>query len=90
MNLHPIIVHFPVVCLTLYSFIEIISIFHAGFRAKFQFTKLVLLIIGIAGGFAGLMSGEVAQQILEEKSKTVLIHEVYANLTVKVYLIILL
>lgn len=62
MNLHPIIVHFPIACLILYSWIELTSIFSWRVRTNLSSTKYFLLLIGIIGTFSALASGEVAQQ----------------------------
>lgn len=62
MNLHPIIVHFPIACLVLYSLIELGSLFSPRIRKNLEITKYFLLIIGILGTFGALQSGEIAQQ----------------------------
>lgn len=89
MNFHPIIVHFPIACLVLYSLFECISFVHKGFREKFAFTKIVLLVIGVVFAFLALQSGEYAQELIGEM-RLIELHEEYAELSYKLYIIILL
>jgi uncharacterized membrane protein len=90
MNLHPVVIHIPIACLVLYSLVEIIGFFHSGFREKFATTKYFLLVVGLLGAFTALQTGEIAQELLGEETKLISLHETYAEITYKLYMIILL
>ncbi len=87
--MHPLIVHFPIVCLVLYSLMEIVSRLSSPFRTKFSFTKIVMLTIGVIGWYFALLSWEVAQELLWN-SDLIHTHEEFAEITFKIYLIILI
>jgi uncharacterized membrane protein len=89
MNLHPIIVHFPIALLVLYTSLEVVSFFKKSRAEKLSFTKIFLLVVGIVWTFFALQSGEVAQDLLW-KSDLIHQHEEFAEMTYKTYLIILL
>ncbi|MEY3197872.1 MAG: hypothetical protein RL023_659 [Candidatus Parcubacteria bacterium] len=46
MNLHPIIVHFPIACLVLYGLLEILLLLPR-WKGKFAETKFFLLVVGM-------------------------------------------
>ncbi len=87
MNLHPIIVHFPIACLVLYSLIEIGSLFSPRIRKNLEITKYFLLIIGILGTFGALQSGEIAQQSFW-RSDLIHTHEEFGEKSHITYIII--
>lgn len=88
MNLHPIIVHFPIACLVLYTALEVVSFFKKNREEKLSFTKMFLLVVGIIWTALALQSGEVAQDIVG-RSELIHQHEEFAEMTYKIYLIIL-
>lgn len=88
MNLHPIIVHFPIACLVLYTGLEVLSFFKKSREEKLSFTKIFLLIVGIIWTAFALQSGKVAQDIVG-RSDLIHQHEEFAEMTYKIYLIIL-
>lgn len=62
MDLHPLTVHFPIALLSLYSVMEILRL-RLLLRQNFWFpTKLILLVIGTAGAFVSLGTGEEAAE----------------------------
>lgn len=85
MDLHPIIVHFPIALLTLYSVIEI-----AGLRARFRtgswnHTKLVLLFAWTLWWLAALSSWEHAADLFGDTTLILQLHENAAGLTMGIY-----
>lgn len=89
MNLHPIIIHFPIACLVLYTILEVVSFFIPKTRQKLHITTLFLLYIGLIGTFFALQSGELAQDILDiSKSWLVDTHEDYGEFTHQLYMIL--
>ena len=80
-NLHPLVVHFPIVLLLLAAVAQVVQFFV--FRYELSWVTLVLLIAGFAGAYiAGTYVhphpeglSEFTQKVLEE-------HEQYASLTI--------
>lgn len=87
MNIHPLVVHFPIACLILYSLCEIVSFFHKGFRDKFATTKISLLVVGIVSSFIALQTWEIAEWLMG-RSDLVHQHSEFAEMTNNLYLII--
>ena len=87
MNLHPIIVHFPIACLILYSWIEVLGLFSPRIRKNLEITKYFLLIVWILGTFGALQSGEIAQQAFG-KSELIHTHEEFGEKSHKLYILI--
>ncbi len=87
MNLHPIIVHFPIACLVLYSLIEIGSIFSPRVKKNLENTKYFLLLVWVIGTFTALQSGEVAQEAFG-KSDLIHTHEEFWEKSHMLYVII--
>ncbi len=84
-NIHPIIVHFPVALLTIYSLIKIIP-----FRKKFpnfawHDVELVLLSLGIVGAFASNSTGEIAEHLVRPPHQLVETHATFAAIATWMY-----
>lgn len=86
MNIHPVVVHFPVALLTLYSLLEIATLFWRERTKKLQQTKLFLLFVWTIGTFFALQSGEIAQDYLGIKSELMHTHEEFAEKTYSTYI----
>ncbi len=89
MNIHPIIVHFPIACLVLYTILEVLSLFKTSWREKLLTTKIFLLTIGVFGAFVAIQTGEIAQESMGN-SNLLSAHKEYAQMAYKIYLIILI
>lgn len=87
MNLHSIIVHFPIACLVLYSWIEIISLFSIRTKKNLETTKYFLLIVWVLWTFGALQSWEVAQDLFW-KSELIHTHEEFWEKSHMIYVII--
>lgn len=88
MDLHPIIVHFPVALLTIYALLEVLT-FNSRLRASPSFfaIKAFLLVVGFLGSIAATISGEHALQMGGEYlSKEIShAHEEYGEMTRNVF-----
>lgn len=81
-TIHPVVVHFPIALLTIYSLLEIASLFpKVRHNRTVRYIKLFLIVVGWVGIQAALSSGEAmedagygAQRILER-------HENFGNLS---------
>ncbi len=89
MNVHPIIVHFPIACLMLYCMLEIAYCFFPKSRLqKLETTKLFLLWVGTVGTFFALQSWEVAQEIVWGQTDLIHTHEEFAEKTYSLFLVL--
>lgn len=89
MNVHPIIVHFPIACLMLYCMLEIAyCLFPKSRLQKLETTKLFLLRVGTVGTFFALQSGEVAEELAWGRSDLTHTHEEFAEKTYSLFLVL--
>jgi uncharacterized membrane protein len=87
MNLHPIIVHFPIVLLTVYCILEIITAFAYQDHANLLWLKKRSLWIGVLTIFPAFGSGEQAEHIVG-KSYMVHIHEQRADIARNIFVVL--
>lgn len=87
MNIHPIVVHFPIALLTLYSMLEVVSLFGRSRTKQLHTTKLFLLLVGTGWAFFSLQTGELAAEAFggEHGSKLISTHAQVANLAYGLY-----
>lgn len=84
MDFHPLVVHFPIALLFVYSVAEIFWVgrknpdFWSGFK---DWT----LAIGLAGAFLSLLTGSIAEENLSVKNNIVEAHELFAQLAVAIF-----
>lgn len=91
MDLHPIIVHIPVAFLSIFSIVEILSLFPKFRHSKtFFFIKFFILLVGFTTTILALMSGENAFHLNIEAVNKSLVHdhERMADMTRNIYLLI--
>ncbi|HEY5220613.1 MAG TPA: DUF2231 domain-containing protein [Candidatus Paceibacterota bacterium] len=92
MNIHPIIVHFPIALLTLYVVFEILPLERWYPRAAWADIKAILVCFGGLGILAALLTGQLAESsLLAHASENVLhIHKTFAAASAAVFGIIAL
>jgi len=88
MNIHPIVVHFPIALLIVYSMIEIISYISPTWSAKLYTTKTICLWIGALGTIAAMSSGDTAKHLIWLRFPLVKTHETWASATQITYMVI--
>lgn len=92
MNIHPILVHFPIALLTLYAICELIRFKKVTAQHYWFHVKSILVIAGLITAQLALMSGEVVEHMFEkdypEKSAIVPVHAFFAEATVGIFLIL--
>lgn len=64
MNLHPIIVHFPIAFLVIWSLCEILPVSVWFKSVNWQPVKNFLVIVGFLGGWISQMTGEQAEHLV--------------------------
>ena len=89
-NIHPIVVHFPIALLVIYSIIKIFP-FRKWFpNVAWRDIERLLLLIGVMGAFLSLSTGEQAEDFSRPNEDLVGAHEFFANFSTRTYLIILI
>ncbi|USN54629.1 MAG: hypothetical protein H6765_09085 [Candidatus Peribacteria bacterium] len=85
MELHPLVVHFPIALLVLYCLIEMLQILPFAKHWDLLQTKAILLFVGLAGAYAALQTGEIAAEKYKH-NPVVELHEEFAETTVNIFL----
>lgn len=93
MNIHPLLVHFPIGLLVVYSVLEIDAYLWPTLRRQSWLfgVKTFLLFTGVFSAFAALVSGGVAEELLGEgdsRSYIIQVHDLFANATTILYLVL--
>lgn len=86
MNVHPLIIHFPIALWFVYCGILLVQFFWWRDNEQLNTIKYFCLIIGTIWGFFALQSGEVAADIYG-KSPLVHTHEEWADATFKLFVV---
>ena len=77
-NFHIFIVHFPVGLLSLYVFLEVLSIFKIAYKKQsLEITKAILLVTGVVGAILSRITGDSISHALRPyiDRKTLMLHE---------------
>jgi uncharacterized membrane protein len=92
MDIHPIVVHFPIALLTIYSGMEVFMI--SSLRKKLWWVPLkrFLLIAGTLGGCAAIFTGDIAADAYEQTNTMALVqmHERFAQLSIGLYALLMM
>lgn len=89
-NIHPIIVHFPIALLFLYSLIKIIPFKKWFPKISWKQIEILLLTIGIIGALVANSTGEVAQHLINKSRQIIRIHSTFAEISTFIYGLILI
>ena len=87
MELHPVIVHFPVVLLTIYAVLEILTTFIHKHNPNLNWVKKWSLRLGVIGIWAAFATADQAEAIIG-RSSLVSIHSDLAGATEAIFLVI--
>lgn len=85
MNIHPLIVHFPIALLLIYSLITLLPMKKWLPRVAWDDVATVLLVCGFAGAFMALQTGEIAADLARPNRSLFEAHEFFANATSWMY-----
>ncbi|MDD2657046.1 MAG: hypothetical protein PHD04_00055 [Candidatus Pacebacteria bacterium] len=92
MNIHPLFVHFPIGLLVVYSIFEIGAYFSPALRRQSWLfpVKAFLLFIGVLAAFAALITGGIAEELVEGTGRAYILemHSPIAGITTVLYLIL--
>ncbi len=84
-NIHPIIVHFPVAMLFVYSIVEILPLKRWFPRVAWRDIERVLLVVGVLGAFAALATGDTAEHLVRPNRALVEAHSTFADIATFIY-----
>lgn len=88
-NIHPILVHFPIALLLIYSFIKIVPFKRWYPNVSWKHIEIALLVFGVLGAFAALSTGELAQHLSRPNRQLVNMHAGFASASTWFYGLIL-
>ncbi len=89
-NIHPIIVHFPIALLVLYSIIKILPLSKLIPRVAWKDIERILLVLGIVGAFAAMFTGGIAEELVQPNKELVEMHGMFAFISIVLYGVLLL
>ncbi len=84
MNIHTILVHFPIALLSLYTLMELIRWRQISELHSWFYIKLFLVVIGSGFSVLAYLSGHFAEQIIGE-TPLIQMHENFAKITIIIY-----
>ncbi len=84
-NIHPIIVHFPIALLTIYSLIKILPVRKWFRNFAWHDVEVALLVFGVLGAMASNSTGEIAEHLVKPPHKLVETHAAFASATTWMY-----
>jgi len=64
MNIHPLIVHFPIALLTTYAVLELIRFRIVTSKPYWFYIKVTLLILGTLASYAAILAGLIAKSLI--------------------------
>lgn len=88
-NIHPILVHFPIALLLIYSFIKIVPFKRWFPNVSWKHIEIALLVFGVLGAFVASSTGELAEELVNPDRQLVEMHSVFAAASTWFYGLIL-
>ena len=89
-NLHPIVVHFPIALLFLYSLIKIIPVSKWFRQVSWKQLERLLLLAGVLGAVVASYTGEIAEVLTRPDYQLVEMHSWFAAIATWLYSLLLL
>ncbi len=90
MNIHPLVVHFPIALLALYSLLEVARLPVITRQAWWFGSKAMLVILGTIGGWFAIQTGEMASELYQgtQTMNLIELHEQFGNASIVCYVIL--
>ena len=85
MDIHPIIVHFPVAFLTIYGIAELVRFSFVTRQSYWFYVKGVLVIVGSVSSLGALWTGEQIAEQVEDIPRIMQLHSMFAQATVWIF-----
>ncbi len=89
-NIHPILVHFPIAFLFLYSVVKILPWQKWLPLVSWKHIERMLLLAGMLGAFAANTTGELAEELVRVDRQTVEMHSFFAAASLWLYGLLLI
>jgi len=89
-NIHPIVVHVPIVLLCIYSLIKIIPVKKWFPRVAWRDIELLVLVFGVLGALAALWTGDTAEHLYRPNRQLLEVHSTVATVATILYGLLLL
>ncbi len=89
-NIHPILVHFPIALLFLYSVIKILPFGKFFPKVNWRDIERVLLLFGVLGAFVASATGEIAEHLVRPDHNLVETHAAFAATSTWLYGLLLI
>lgn len=77
MNIHPIIIHFPIAFLTLYAVLELVRFQKVTSQPYWFYVKAILVIAGSLGALVAFITGGIASGWVNEGPRIFLLHKYF-------------
>ncbi len=90
MNIHPILVHFPIALLSLYGLFELVRSNKLMALKEWFYIKFALLFFGLLGAFAALGTGEFGESLYPHARDLIEIHSGFAAATTIAFAVLLI
>ena len=84
-NIHPLLVHFPIAFLFLYSVIKILPFKRWFPKVAWRDIERVLLLVGVLGAFAALATGDAAEHLAHPNRQLVDAHATFGAAATWIY-----
>ncbi len=88
-NIHPLVVHFPIALLFVYSLIKIVPFDKWFPKVAWKDIERVLLVVGVLGAFVALATGDAAKHAFHPNRQLVGMHSNFAVLATFLYALLL-
>ena len=76
-NIHPIIVHFPIAMLFLYSIIKVLPFKKWFPNVSWKHIEIVLLLVGVVSAFTASSTGEIAEELVRPNEDVLGAHQFF-------------
>ncbi len=84
-NIHPLLVHFPIAFLLLYSLLRILPFDRWFPKVAWQHVRFVVLLAGVLGAMAANATGEIAEHVARPDRRIVEMHSFFAAASTWIY-----
>ena len=84
-NIHPLLVHFPIAFLLLYSLLRILPFDRWFPKVSWRQIRLTVLLAGVLGAMASNATGEIAEHIARPDPRIVELHAFFASASTWLY-----
>ena len=86
MNIHPIVVHFPIAFLVVYALCELLRFRKIIEQPYWFYLKAFLVIVGILGAFVAYQVGEAIEHLFEaEYGEVMRVHALFARISIMLF-----